>query len=70
MAYYPVFIEMEGRRCLVIGGGREAQRKVEGLARWGRACPRHLAHAYVGPAEDASQTGRSNTKSATIATVT
>jgi precorrin-2 dehydrogenase/sirohydrochlorin ferrochelatase len=31
MTYYPVFIEMEGRRCLVIGGGREALRKVEGL---------------------------------------
>ncbi|MEX0787025.1 MAG: bifunctional precorrin-2 dehydrogenase/sirohydrochlorin ferrochelatase [Dehalococcoidia bacterium] len=31
MAYYPIFVEMEGRRCVVIGGGREAQRKVEGL---------------------------------------
>jgi siroheme synthase-like protein len=31
MAYYPVFIEMKDRPCLVIGGGREAQRKVEGL---------------------------------------
>ena len=31
MAYYPVFIELKGRACLVIGGGREAQRKVEGL---------------------------------------
>lgn len=31
MAYYPIFVQMEGRRCVVIGGGREAQRKVEGL---------------------------------------
>lgn len=31
MAYYPVFIELQDRPCLVIGGGREAQRKVEGL---------------------------------------
>jgi len=31
MAYYPIFVEMEGRPCRVIGGGREAQRKVAGL---------------------------------------
>ena len=31
MAYYPVFIEMAGRRCLVIGGGRVAEGKVQGL---------------------------------------
>ena len=31
MGYYPMFVELEGRRCLVIGGGAEAQRKVEGL---------------------------------------
>ena len=31
MAYYPIFLEMEGRPCLVIGGGKEAQRKVTGL---------------------------------------
>jgi siroheme synthase-like protein len=31
MAYYPIFVELAGRRCLVIGGGREGQRKVAGL---------------------------------------
>lgn len=31
MAYYPIFIEMRGRSCLVIGGGTVAERKVEGL---------------------------------------
>lgn len=31
MGYYPIFVELEGRPCLVIGGGHEAQRKVAGL---------------------------------------
>jgi len=31
MAYYPIFVEMQDRRCVVIGGGREGQRKVDGL---------------------------------------
>ena len=31
MAYYPVFLEMNGRACLVVGGGQVAARKAEGL---------------------------------------
>lgn len=31
MRYYPIFIDMAGRRCLVIGGGAVAERKVEAL---------------------------------------
>jgi precorrin-2 dehydrogenase/sirohydrochlorin ferrochelatase len=31
MGYYPIFLEMKGRRCVVIGGGTVAERKVEGL---------------------------------------
>ncbi len=35
MSYYPVFVEMTGRRCVVIGGGAVGQRKVEGLLKSG-----------------------------------
>lgn len=31
MAYYPIFVQLQDIPCVVIGGGREAQRKVEGL---------------------------------------
>lgn len=31
MGYYPIFVEMTMRRCVVIGGGAVAERKVEGL---------------------------------------
>ena len=31
MAYYPLFLEVKGRPCLVVGGGQVAARKVEGL---------------------------------------
>jgi hypothetical protein len=31
MGYYPIFIDVSGWRCVVIGGGFVAQRRVEGL---------------------------------------
>jgi uroporphyrin-III C-methyltransferase len=31
MSQYPVMLQVQGRRCLVVGGGRIATRKVEGL---------------------------------------
>lgn len=31
MSYFPIFLEMKRRRCLVIGGGSVAERKIAGL---------------------------------------
>ena len=33
--YYPIFIDLEGKPCLVVGGGEVAERKVETLLEYG-----------------------------------
>ncbi|MDO4815833.1 MAG: bifunctional precorrin-2 dehydrogenase/sirohydrochlorin ferrochelatase [Bacillota bacterium] len=35
MAYFPMFVELEGRRVLIVGGGRVALRKAEKLMPYG-----------------------------------
>jgi len=37
MSYFPIYLEMTGRRCLVIGGGAVAERKVASLLEAGAA---------------------------------
>jgi precorrin-2 dehydrogenase/sirohydrochlorin ferrochelatase len=34
-AYYPLHLNIEGKKCLVVGGGKTAQRKVSTLLRYG-----------------------------------
>ncbi len=35
MAYFPMFIDLEGKKCLVVGGGRVAARKAVQLLDFG-----------------------------------
>lgn len=35
MAYFPVFTQIEGKRCLIVGGGKVAARKVNTLLQYG-----------------------------------
>ena len=35
MSYFPMFVNMEGRKCLIVGGGKVAWRKVKVLKEFG-----------------------------------
>lgn len=35
MSYFPMFVDMEGRKCLIVGGGKVAWRKVKVLQEFG-----------------------------------
>jgi len=47
MRYYPIFLDLRGRRCTVVGGGRVAERKVKALLRAGASV--HVISPAVTP---------------------
>ena len=47
MRYYPIFLDVRGRRCAVVGGGRVAERKVQALLRAGASV--HVISPAVTP---------------------
>ena len=47
MRYYPIFLDLRGRRCTVVGGGRVAERKVQALLRAGASV--HVISPAVTP---------------------
>jgi siroheme synthase-like protein len=57
MGYYPIFLELAGRPCVVIGGGQVAERKVEGLLAVG-ASVTVISPALSAPLEILAKEGR------------
>ena len=47
MELFPLFLKIAGRRCLVVGAGRVAEEKIEGLLRGGAAVQVVAPHATV-----------------------
>ena len=57
MDFYPVFLKLEGRKCLVVGGGSVAERKVQALVRCGADI--HVVSPELTPGlKEMSDTGR------------
>lgn len=54
--YYPINIDIEGRDCLVVGGGKVAERKVASLVECG-ASVRVVAKAFTRAIESLASTG-------------
>lgn len=57
MAFYPILMDLEGRRVLVVGGGRVAERKVRSLLEFG-ACVDVVSRALSPALEDLQGEGR------------
>ncbi len=47
-AYYPLFLDVKGRRCVIVGGGHEAERKAAELAGYGASVTVVGPHATAG----------------------
>lgn len=60
-SYYPIFIDLDKRSCLVVGGGAVAWRKIEGLLNCG-AQVTVIAPAFSPKIEEAAGAGRIATK--------
>ena len=53
MSYYPVLIQLDGKKVIVVGGGTVAERKIETLLEYGaevRVVSRELTHSYANTA--------------------
>lgn len=51
MDFYPIFLDIKGKTCLVVGGGRVAERKIEGLMAAGarvEVCAKSLTERLSG----------------------
>jgi precorrin-2 dehydrogenase/sirohydrochlorin ferrochelatase len=55
--FYPIFVDLQGKRALVVGGGKVAQRKIETLLECG-SFVHIVAKELTAPLEDLRRAGR------------